>query len=214
MSEKNIYIIRHGQTDYNLRGIVQGGGVDTSLNDTGRQQAAAFHATYGHLPFETVITSKLKRTHETVAPFREKGLPWEQFAEINEMGWGDHEGKASTEVSRAEYQAVLKAWNEGDYSAAMPNGETAAELGNRLEAFVDHLRQRQEDWLLICSHGRAMRGLMCVLKELPLSQMSNFGHSNTGLWTMQQKGLRFVFDLENNTDHLLAKEGKQWKSLR
>lgn len=214
MTEKTIYIIRHGQTDYNLRGIVQGGGVDTSLNDTGRKQAMAFHKTYQHLPFESVLTSTLKRTRETVAPFINSGLNWEQFADINEMGWGDHEGKVSTEVSRAEYQAVIKAWNQGDYSAAMPNGETAAELGERLQQFIDHLRQRSEDWLLICSHGRAMRGLMCLLKELPLSQMGSFGHSNTGLWTLEQQGLKFVFDLENNTDHLLAKEGGQWKSIR
>ena len=214
MSNKKIYIIRHGQTDYNLRGIVQGGGVDTSLNETGRQQAAAFHATYSHLPFETVVTSKLKRTHETVAPFIEEGLPWEQFAEINEMGWGDHEGKVSTDLSKQEYDAVVRAWEQGDYSASMPNGESAAVLGDRLQQFIEHLRGRQEEWLLICSHGRAMRGLMCLLKDLPLSQMGNFGHSNTGLWTVQQDGLDFVFELENNTDHLLAKTGKQWKSLR
>jgi probable phosphoglycerate mutase len=214
MSEKTIYIIRHGQTDYNLRGIVQGGGVDTSLNHTGRQQAGAFHAAYRHLPFQTVITSTLKRTQETVAPFIQEGLPWEQFAEINEMGWGDHEGKVSTELSKKEYESVIQAWSQGDYTASMPNGESAAMLGERLQLFIDHLRQRQEEWLLICSHGRAMRGLMCLLKDLPLSQMSDFGHNNTGLWTLQQQGLKFVFELENNTDHLLAKTGQQWKSLR
>ena len=63
--EKLIYILRHGQTDYNLQGIVQGGGVDTSLNDTGRKQAHAFHEAYKHIPFEAVITSRLKRTHQT-----------------------------------------------------------------------------------------------------------------------------------------------------
>ncbi|MEM6877731.1 MAG: histidine phosphatase family protein, partial [Bacteroidota bacterium] len=36
MLKQTVYIVRHGQTDYNLRGIVQGSGVDSSLNDTGR----------------------------------------------------------------------------------------------------------------------------------------------------------------------------------
>lgn len=51
---KDIYIVRHGQTDYNLKGIVQGSGVDASLNDTGREQAAAFHKAYGNYPFDRV----------------------------------------------------------------------------------------------------------------------------------------------------------------
>jgi broad specificity phosphatase PhoE len=184
--DKLVYIIRHGETDFNRQGIVQGGGVDTSLNATGQAQAQAFFAAYGHLPFEVVMTSCLKRTHETVAPFLRHGLPWEQFPEINEMGWGDHEGKRSTPESRAEYQAVVSAWQSGDYTAAMSNGESAAELGQRLASFVDHLRQRSEDLLLVCSHGRAMRGLMCLLKGLPLAEMQHFGHSNTGLWLVQQ----------------------------
>lgn len=214
MSDKTIYILRHGQTDYNLRGIVQGGGVDTSLNDTGRAQAQAFYNKYGDLPFAKVITSGLKRTHETVDPFLKQGLTWEQHLEINEMGWGDHEGKVATETSKLEYNAVTNAWNTGDYHAAMPNGESAWELQQRLKIFVNHLRNRTEELLLICSHGRAMRGLMCVLKQEPLSKMNQYSHSNTGLWIFEQREGAFQLQLKNDTSHLLVKEGKQWKSQR
>ncbi|MEM1214281.1 MAG: histidine phosphatase family protein [Bacteroidota bacterium] len=200
---KTIYILRHGQTDYNLQGIVQGGGVDTSLNDTGRAQARAFYERYQHLPFEAVLTSDLKRTYETVLPFRAAGLPWEQHPEIREMGWGDHEGKKSTPDSHGEYQAVINAWQAGDYTRAMPNGETAEELGQRLQTFVEHLRQRPEQLLLVCSHGRAMRGLMCVMKGLPLSHMQSFSHSNTGLWIAEQLPDGFRFQVENSTEHLV-----------
>ncbi len=214
MTEKTIYILRHGQTDFNLQGIVQGGGVDTSLNDTGQKQAQAFHAAYAHLPFEVVLTSGLQRTHQTVKPFIEQGLRWEQHLEINEMGWGDHEGKKANPQSHAEYKAVIDAWNNGDYSASMPNGETAAELGNRLNAFVDHLRQREEQLILVCSHGRAMRGLMCVLEQVPLARMNDYGHSNTGLWIAEQHSVGFALKLRNDTSHLVINDNKSWKSLR
>ncbi|MGH1437170.1 MAG: histidine phosphatase family protein [Lewinella sp.] len=214
MADKTIYILRHGQTDYNLQGIVQGGGVDTSLNATGRSQALAFYNKYQHLPFAKVLTSSLKRTHETIDPFLLKGLQWEQHPEINEMGWGDHEGKAATEQSKKEYDSVTGAWQRGDYHAAMPNGESALELQQRLEVFVAHLQQRTEELLLVCSHGRAMRGLMCVLKEEPLANMNNYSHSNTGLWVAKQQGRRFELTLENDTSHLLVKEGEQWRSKR
>lgn len=214
MADKTIYILRHGQTDYNLRGIVQGGGVDTSLNATGQAQAQAFYDKYQHLPFAKVLTSSLKRTHETVAPFLAEGLDWEQHPEINEMGWGDHEGKAATAKSKREYDSVTQAWVQGDYHAAMPNGESAWELQQRLEVFVNHLLERTEELLLVCSHGRAMRGLMCVLKDEPLKYMNNYSHSNTGLWIAKQQGGRFHLTLENDTSHLLVKEGAQWRSKR
>lgn len=199
---KKVYIIRHGQTDYNLQGIVQGSGVDTSLNATGRAQAQAFYAAYGHLPFDKVLTSKLKRTHETVAPFLQTGLGWEQFGEINEMGWGDQEGMRSTPETHAEYKAVVGAWSRGEYHISMPNGESAQALGDRLADFIDHLQQRPEELLLVCSHGRAMRALMCLLQGLPLSAMQQFGHANTGLWLVQQDKEEFQFLKQNDTAHL------------
>ncbi|MEO0734980.1 MAG: histidine phosphatase family protein, partial [Bacteroidota bacterium] len=41
-----VYIVRHGQTDFNLQGIVQGSGVDASLNDTGRSQGQHLYEQY------------------------------------------------------------------------------------------------------------------------------------------------------------------------
>ncbi len=214
MGNKTIYIIRHGQTDFNLRGIVQGGGVDTSLNSTGRQQGAAFHKTYGHLPFEAVLTSTQKRTHETVKPFLDQGLAWEQFPEIIEMGWGDHEGKESTPDSRKEYRFVADQWNSGNYDIALANGETAQQLGARVQSFVEHVQQRTEELLLICCHGRTMRALMCILKQLPLSRMDDFSHTNTGLWIATQEDGLFIFHKENDTSHLLIQDEKGIRSLR
>ena len=80
---KKIYLIRHGETDMNRNHIVQGSGVDSSLNATGLEQGRLFYEQYKHLPFELVITSKLKRTTETVQHFIKDGIPTERFAEIN-----------------------------------------------------------------------------------------------------------------------------------
>ena len=205
---KTIYFIRHGQTELNRLRIVQGGGVDSSLNDTGRVQAQAFFEKYQHLDFEAVLTSKLKRTHETVAPFIERGLPWEQFAEINEMGWGVHEGKEGTPEMREEYVNLTAAWRSGDYSARIAEGESAKELGDRVSDFIEMLKQRPEKLLLVCAHGRLMRCLMCLLQEQPLSQMQSFQHSNTGLYKVSYDGKKFHFLLENDTSHLEKLETK------
>ncbi len=51
LMNKTLYIVRHGQTDLNKRGIIQGRGMDTDLNDEGRKQAAQFFNTYKSVPF-------------------------------------------------------------------------------------------------------------------------------------------------------------------
>ncbi|NJB84393.1 putative phosphoglycerate mutase [Lewinella marina] len=204
-NRKLIYLVRHGETDYNLRGIVQGSGVDSSLNETGRQQAAHFHERYRDEPFELVITSGLKRTWETVAPFIEGGLSWEKHETINEMCWGSHEGKLGTPESIAEYQAIKNGWGAGQLDGRIGGGESARELGDRLQQFIHHLEERSESRILVCSHGRAMCALVTLMMGRPLERMNELRHNNLGLWVAERQGPgRYDFLRQNDRDHLPA----------
>lgn len=200
--KKTIYIVRHGQTDFNLKGIIQGGGVDSSLNERGREQAQAFFAKYKNEGFETILTSTLKRTHQTVAPFFDLNLNWEQHAEIDEMNWGVHEGKKPEPSHIEEYKLLMQSWENENYHARLEGGESAFELGQRLSRFIEHLKNRTERKLLICSHGRAMRGLICLIDGQPLSKMQNYEHKNTGLYLVEYQREMFEFVLKNDRSHL------------
>lgn len=200
--QKLIYIIRHGETELNRRRIVQGRGVDASLNETGRAQGRAFYDYYGAVDFEVVLTSTLRRTHETVAPFLEKGVAWEQHPEIDEISWGDSEGKPGTPESIAAYRAMVKAWQAGDFDHRLPNAESAREMGERVQRFVDALRERPERAVLVCAHGRLMRALICVLEGCSLTEMENIHHANTGLYLVRQHETGFRIELRNDTRHL------------
>ena len=65
---KDIYLIRHGETDYNRMGVVQGSGIDADLNELGNRQAQAFFEHYQHLALDKIYTSALRRTPESVSP--------------------------------------------------------------------------------------------------------------------------------------------------
>ena len=201
---KEIFIIRHGQTDYNLLGIVQGRGVDSDLNETGRRQADAFYEQYQDHPFEVVLTSTMKRTHQTVEPFLRRGLPWEQFDDIDEISWGELDGTPSSPEMLDIFRRVTQAWRSGDLDARHGWGESAAEMGERLARFAGHLRQRSEGRILVCSHGRAIRGLMCLLLDEPLREMDKFGHDNTGLYRVRFQDDAFQLLVQNDTSHLQA----------
>ncbi|MBK7958290.1 MAG: histidine phosphatase family protein [Bacteroidetes bacterium] len=74
MQEKEIYIIRHGETDMNKRNMVQGRGVNSVLNEHGHRQAKAFFEAYRHIPFEIAYSSSLTRTIQTIQPFVQLGI--------------------------------------------------------------------------------------------------------------------------------------------
>jgi broad specificity phosphatase PhoE len=126
---KLLYIVRHGETDFNRERIIQGSGVDTRLNATGHGQAKKFFERYQDIPFDVLITSKLRRTHETMHPFIEKGLPWEQFEEINEMNWGIHEGKKGTPEMIKSYQDMNRSVANRQLRCSPPGGGKCRRTG-------------------------------------------------------------------------------------
>jgi broad specificity phosphatase PhoE len=196
---RTIFLLRHGQTDFNVRGIVQGSGVDSSLNDTGRRQAAQFFAAYGHVPFDKVYTSALRRTHESVQQFLELGLPHEAHTGLNEISWGVREGTRITMAEDAEYRQVLAGWVAGDTHARLTGGESPEEVAARQRSVIELLKARDdEETVLICMHGRAMRVMLCQLLNYPLSCMEGFEHSNLCLYKLEFTGT--VFTIKNFLD--------------
>jgi len=198
-----IYLIRHGETDYNKRRIIQGSGVDSSLNEMGRAQGNAFYHAYKSVDFQTVITSKLQRTHQTAAGFIDLGLPWEQHEDINEMNWGVYEGKPGTPEMKTKYREMIEQWDKDNFDWRLEGGESAADLANRISRFLMHLKTRNEDRLLVCTHGRAMRCIIALMKGKHLREMENVAHANTGLYKVKLIGGKFEILMENDTAHLV-----------
>lgn len=203
MTKKTIYIIRHGETDLNKAGIVQGRGMDTNLNKTGKMQGEAFYRAYKDVPFDKIYTSTLKRTHQTVQKFIESGIPWQQLAGLDEMAWGDYEGKAVSEETRGLFKKIMQSWKKGDLDARFANGESPNEVQFRQrEALESIMSHPDESTILICMHGRAMRLLLCLLSNLPLTEMDGYPHRNTTLYKVNFDGEKFHIIDFNNTDHL------------
>lgn len=201
---KRVFLVRHGQTDYNLRGIVQGSGVNASLNATGKQQALAFYQNFRGIPFDKVYTSKLRRTSESVASFIDF-TPHEEFEELNEISWGIFEGKEVDHRDRAELTQLVSDWRIGNLHRAPINGESPIEVAERQKRFLPVIIDRtHEQNILICSHGRAMRIFLCVLLGLSLNEMDKFPHQNLCLYELGlNKSKKFELLRENYIGHLL-----------
>ena len=205
MTSKKIYIVRHGQTDFNLQNIVQGSGVDSSLNNRGREQAKAFFEKYKGIAFDKIYTSKLKRTTESMQAFIDLGIPTEPLEGLNEISWGNKEGYKITPSEDEYYHYMLREWQQGNTYHRIEGGESPDDVVRRMQPAVDHiLRQENEHTILVCMHGRAIRIILCMLLHYPLKSMDMFEHENLGLYLLNYNGSFFSVDLYNDTSHLRA----------
>jgi broad specificity phosphatase PhoE len=203
LDSKKIYIVRHGQTDFNLQNIVQGSGVDSSLNERGIAQAKAFFEYYKHIQFDKIYTSSLKRTKETVKGFLDLGIPGESLSGLNEISWGNKEGFKITPDEDQYYHYMLKQWQLGNTSMRIEGGESPDDVVLRMKPAVEHIMsQTHEHTVLICMHGRAIRILLCILLNYPLKSMDMFEHENLCLYLLHYESGKFTIRLHNDISHL------------
>lgn len=204
LTTKELYIIRHGETEFNKRGFVQGSGIDSNLNDTGKRQAQAFFTHYQQVHFDKIYVSALKRTWQSVEPFFLKGIPMQVLPGLNEISWGHKEGKVLSNEDDLQYFDMLNAWRNGDLTAKVPGGESPLEVAERQQVAIQHImRHTHEKRVLICMHGRAMRIILSLLLQTPLSEMDKYDHSNLCLYVLQYDGVRFHMQIANSTEHFV-----------
>ena len=178
--------------------MVQGSGIDSDLNDTGREQAKRFFREFAGEGFQAIYTSGLKRTHQSVQKFIDLGLKWQVLPELNEISWGEKEGRAITPEDDQTYGDTIRHWKAGRTDVAFVGGETPDAVAIRLRAgLAKILAATGEERVLVCMHGRAMRVLLCLLLRYPLSQMETFEHRNLCLYKINYTGTLFALELAN-----------------
>ncbi|HCX23432.1 MAG: histidine phosphatase family protein [Flammeovirgaceae bacterium] len=202
---KKFYIVRHGETEYNRKGMVQGSGINAPLNDTGQQQANAFYNRYKDIAFDKIYVSNLIRTEQSVQQFIDLGIPFEALEDLREISWGKQEGVAFTPETSTVYQQTTKRWSEGEVNVRIEGGETPVEVAERQQKAFDYMLSKpdeEEQTILVCIHGRAIRILLCWMLNYPLSYMDNFPHNNLGLYVVNHAGDQYSIEVFNEVSHL------------
>lgn len=202
---KKIYITRHGQTDFNKIGVVQGSGIDADLNELGRRQAGAFYDRFKNFHFDKLYISQLKRTAQSMSQFIEAGLPYEQLEGLNEISWGSREGKTINEEGNTYYANMINEWKSGNTAFAIDGGESPDMVAKRMRKALETIMEREDEKdVLICMHGRALRIMLTMLLNYPLSAMDMFEHHNLCLYELEHTGSMFKLNRYNDISHLTA----------
>jgi len=202
LEPKKIYLIRHGQTGHNHRGIVQGRNVNSKLSKKGCRQAAAFFETYKHIPFQKVYTSTLQRTKQTVQHFIDIGLPYEELSGLDEICWGEAEGLFADGSDNKKYWKIIDTWKSGDLSPRLKGGENPIDVQERQKEALDYIASRPEDLVLVCMHGRALKIMLAWITGLHIKEMDSFDHDNLSLYILEYANNKWTIDTHDERSHL------------
>ncbi len=202
LEPKKIYLIRHGQTEYNHKGIIQGRSINSQLSRKGFQQARAFYETYRHIPFQRIYISTLQRTFQTVQPFIDDGIPFTKLSGLDEICWGKSEGLFANGNDNKNYYHVIESWKQGNLDLSLDGGESPLEVRERQEKAISRIVSQPEKLVLVCMHGRAMRIMLSWITGMDLSDMDKFEHDNLSLYILKYDDGQFTIEAFNKRDHL------------
>jgi probable phosphoglycerate mutase len=155
-----LLLVRHGQSEWNAAGLLQGQTPHVPLTELGHAQAAAAAAELAALRPGALLSSDLLRAMQTAEHCaRAVGLAITTAPALREQSYGALEGRPSREL-----------WDVVDWTDphwAAPGGESLAELHGRVEAFLKHLcTEPPADVVALVTHGDTIRAAQAVAAGL------------------------------------------------
>ena len=172
-----LYLLRHGQTDWNASGRVQGW-KDTPLNAQGLAQARAAAEKLQKENIKNIYASDLKRSKKTADIVSAAlDLPVHYTKRLREMNFGKAEGVKKTDLG-AKFPYIYQAFNDiknpERYEIGYPNGETIGDVQQRFMKFLGKLMEDKQDNVLLVTHGMLVRIFTesCLKKTIRLENGS------------------------------------------
>lgn len=141
-------VIRHGPTEWNEKGVVQGHS-DIPLSASGRASVSAWTTPRNLTAFDWVA-SPLERAHETAVIL--SGRHPRADDRLIEMNWAAWEGKRLPEL-RAELGDLMKAWEAKGLDFRAPGGESPRDVQGRLKPFLAECAAKRQDTVAVCHKG-------------------------------------------------------------
>lgn len=182
MTLRRLVLWRHGQTDDNAAGRIQGH-VDSPLSATGQEQARRAAPRVAAFEPEIVRTSDLRRATGTVAAFTAlTGIPAGEDKRLREMFMGDWQGCTWAEVLH-RWPALAARWRV-DPEQAPPGGESQVEVAERAYEAVQDLDLDHDGTALLCCHGGVIRLLTARMLGLPTAAWPALSVVENCNWTV------------------------------
>ena len=182
----DLYLARHGQTDWNLEKRLQGS-TDNHLNETGRTQARQLGDKLAGIRFAAIYHSGLARAGETAALAR-PGQAGKPLAALAERSFGKFEGMYE-DGRDAELSAEFKA-RSGNLEDSLDGGESVASQAHRVAQAIAEIRAKHRHGsVLIVSHGGVTPLILAELLQIPVGEaVSRIKQGNDEIYLVRLRG--------------------------
>jgi 2,3-bisphosphoglycerate-dependent phosphoglycerate mutase len=181
MERTQVIIVRHGQTEWNIKGIRQGH-LDSKLTDRGVAQAKALAARLAREKFTALYSSDLGRAVQTAMAIAElTGHEIFTDARLRERHLGIFQGLNAEEIT-AKYPEERRQFRTRGPDYVIPGGESMRQQVVRNVAYLNELAAKHRgEQIVIVTHGGVVSGFFRYTLEIPLEAPRRFEFVNAGL---------------------------------
>ncbi len=196
-----LFLVRHGQTDWNLTQRFQGHS-DVPLNQVGHQQAMALKDRLSAQSVDCIYSSDLQRASETARVISNGRIEMRTDPRLREISFGVWEGLTYNEI-KEKYPEALAAWESDLYQNSPTNGETLEQLERRVRSVLNELCEKHKDQtVLVVAHGGVLQTLLCFVLDLSPAKYWQFRISPASLSEISFYPAGAIVNLLNDVSHL------------
>lgn len=163
-----IYIVRHGETVWNAKNLLQGS-TDIELNENGRALAGETGQNLEGIHFDKIYSSPLIRAYETANLIRgHRNIPIIRDKRLRELHFGVNEGKNIQELLKNEEDPFHYLFKRSDLYQAPAGGETLEHVCERAAEFMREIiepQQKEAERIMIVAHGALNKAIMCHIRQ-------------------------------------------------
>lgn len=198
-----IYIVRHGQTEWNLLGKTQGHG-NSDLTPKGIEQAELLADSMTKYPIDYIYSSDLGRAYQTAEIIGNKlNIEVEKTEALREMNFGTWEGRIIKDIIEEDPE-LYKMWRNEPHLAKIPQGETLSQIKERTAAFIKEINEKYDGkHIVLVTHSLCARIMLLSFLDSDVKNIYRINQANTALNIIELRDYGPVVMKMNDTTHII-----------
>jgi len=193
-----IYITRHGETDWNAQQIFRGL-ADIDLNAAGIKQAELLAGYLKDVQFEAIYCSPLERAQRTarIIAGQHYRLQVDPAMDLIDLDFGEWQGVSAEDVKEKDPE-TYKRWQKEPQRVRIPGGESIIDVKKRVQKFLDNTVNKHEGAILLVSHRIVAKVLILQMLGMDVSHFQNIKMDPCGVTVFSYENDRFVLVRHND----------------
>lgn len=197
-----LYIVRHGQTNWNILGKTQGHG-NSDLTFQGIEQAKDLSESMLNHNIDYIYSSDLGRAIQTANIVGEKlGIDVTTTPDLREMGFGEWEGLLIDQIKN-DYADIYKTWRNEPHNVDIPGGETLHLIKERTDKFISELNSKYDNkHIVLVTHSVTARVMLLSFLGSGVENIYKIKQDNTALNIVECRDYGPIVIKMNDTTHI------------